>query len=70
MRRSADGNTSGKWGPCAVNCSNDNEVYSFHPSGSAAVCCDGAVRVLAVTTAIDVLAALSSCNGGEVVANE
>ena len=31
----ADG--TAKPGPCAINCNNDGEVYSFHPSGANAV---------------------------------
>lgn len=61
-----DGTTATVPGTCAVNCSNDNEVYSFHPNGAAALMCDGSVRLLQASLAIDVLAALSSCNGSEV----
>lgn len=66
----ADGNTATTPGACSVNCSNDNEVYSFHPAGADAVMCDGSVRLLEASMPIDVLAAISSCNGGEVVAND
>ncbi len=30
-----------KPGPCAINCTNDREVYSFHPGGANAVFADG-----------------------------
>src|SRR5262249_31144309 len=32
-----------KLGPCAINCTNDREVYSFHPGGANAVFADGSV---------------------------
>ena len=31
-------------GPCFMNCSNDNEVYSFHPSGAMLLMGDGGVK--------------------------
>lgn len=66
----SDGNTATAPGTCAVNCSNDNEVYAFHPAGAHAVMCDGSVRLLAAAMPIDVLAALGSGDGGEVVADD
>jgi prepilin-type N-terminal cleavage/methylation domain-containing protein/prepilin-type processing-associated H-X9-DG protein len=54
-------------GTCSVNCSNDNELYAFHPGGANALLADGSVRLLEASMALDVLIALSSRNGGEVV---
>ena len=54
-------------GPCAVNCSNDHEVYSFHPGGANAVFADGSVRFLPEGMNNHVLAALITRAGGEVV---
>src|SRR5207244_7041267 len=31
-------------GPCALNCSNDHEIYSFHPGGANTVFADGSVH--------------------------
>ena len=31
-------------GPCGVNCSNDNEIYSFHLGGANVLMADGSVR--------------------------
>lgn len=41
--------------------------YSFHEGGIHVGMGDGSVRFLSENTSIDVLSALSSCNGGEVV---
>jgi prepilin-type N-terminal cleavage/methylation domain-containing protein len=54
-------------GPCAVNCTNESEVYSFHASGASAVFADGSVRFLKSSISIRILAALSTRAGGEVV---
>jgi len=60
-----DGRTNG--GPCSMNCSNDNELYSGHTGGTNALFADGSVRFLRETTSIPTLAALVSRAGGEVV---
>src|SRR5262249_17421246 len=54
-------------GPCALNCNNDREVYSFHPGGANAVFADGSVHFLKAGMAVRVLAALVTRAGGEVV---
>jgi prepilin-type N-terminal cleavage/methylation domain-containing protein len=33
-------------GTCVINCSNDAEIYSFHPSSAAVAMCDGSVQFL------------------------
>ena len=55
-------------GPCALNCSNDDEIYSFHPGGANAVFADGSVHFLRASMDIRTLAALVTRAGGEVVA--
>jgi prepilin-type N-terminal cleavage/methylation domain-containing protein/prepilin-type processing-associated H-X9-DG protein len=52
-------------GPCALNCTNDHEVYSFHTGGANAVFADGTVRFLTVGMDIRVMAALITRAGGE-----
>jgi prepilin-type N-terminal cleavage/methylation domain-containing protein/prepilin-type processing-associated H-X9-DG protein len=53
--------------PCAMNCTNDREVYSFHPAGANAVFADGSVHFLNAAMSIRILAALITRAGGEVV---
>jgi prepilin-type N-terminal cleavage/methylation domain-containing protein/prepilin-type processing-associated H-X9-DG protein len=54
-------------GPCAVNCSNRNEIFSFHHGGANIVFGDGSVRFFRDTIPIDVVAATLTRNRGEVV---
>jgi prepilin-type N-terminal cleavage/methylation domain-containing protein/prepilin-type processing-associated H-X9-DG protein len=54
-------------GPCAINCTNDREVYSFHPAGANAVFADGSVHFLQASLSIRVFARLVTPAGGEVV---
>jgi prepilin-type processing-associated H-X9-DG protein len=61
----ADGSALGT--VCAVNCSNQFGVYSFHPSGANVAYADGAVRMLSNATSPRTLAALVTRAGGEVV---
>jgi prepilin-type N-terminal cleavage/methylation domain-containing protein/prepilin-type processing-associated H-X9-DG protein len=56
-----------KPGPCAINCTNDREVYSFHPSGANAVLADGSVHFLNADIDIRIVARLVTRAGGEVV---
>jgi prepilin-type processing-associated H-X9-DG protein len=56
-------------GPCAINCTNDGELYSFHPGGANAVFADGSVHFLKAGMSIRVLAALVTRAGGEVVSD-
>jgi prepilin-type N-terminal cleavage/methylation domain-containing protein/prepilin-type processing-associated H-X9-DG protein len=55
------------FGPCAINCTNDREVYSFHPGGANVVFADGHVRFLRADLNIRVFARLITRAGGEIV---
>ena len=61
----ADGKTNP--GPCAVNCTNDNEIYAFHTGGANIVFGDGSVHFLSSSVDIRIVAALITRAGGEVV---
>jgi prepilin-type processing-associated H-X9-DG protein len=50
-----------------MNYTNDREVYSFHPGGANAVFADGSVHFLQAGMSLQVLAALVTRAGGEVV---
>jgi len=54
-------------GTCAVNCSNDSEIYSFHPGGSNVAWGDGSVSFIPDTLTLQDIAALLSRAGGEVI---
>ncbi len=64
--KTADGTTNP--GTCPMNCTNDREVYSFHPGGANAVFVDGSVRFLRASIDLRQLARLITRAGGEVVA--
>ena len=54
-------------GPCGVNCSNDNEIFSFHPGGANILVADGSVRFLKDRIPIGIIAALTTRQGAEVI---
>ena len=56
-------------GPCALNCTNDHEVYSFHAGGANTVFADGHVQFLKRGTNLQILAALITRAGMEVVSS-
>ena len=55
-----------KLGPCAINCTNDHEVYSFHSGGALALFADGSVRFLKASLDMRMFARLATRAGGEV----
>jgi prepilin-type N-terminal cleavage/methylation domain-containing protein/prepilin-type processing-associated H-X9-DG protein len=54
-------------GPCAINCTNDREVYSFHTGGANVVFADGSAHFLQAGLSIRVFARQVTRAGGEVV---
>jgi prepilin-type N-terminal cleavage/methylation domain-containing protein/prepilin-type processing-associated H-X9-DG protein len=54
-------------GPCAVNCTNNGEAYSFHQGGANVLCADGSARLLREKLDLNVMIALITRSGGEVI---
>jgi prepilin-type N-terminal cleavage/methylation domain-containing protein/prepilin-type processing-associated H-X9-DG protein len=54
-------------GPCAINCTNNNEAFSFHPDGMNAVFGDGSVRYLFDGIDPKVFGAMITRAGDEVI---
>jgi prepilin-type processing-associated H-X9-DG protein len=54
-------------GPCALNCTNNRQPYSFHAGGANFLFADGSVHFLKAVIDIRVLAALATRAGGEVL---
>jgi type II secretory pathway pseudopilin PulG len=63
---SADGRTTIGGGPCAINCTNDWEIFAMHPSGAMGLYADGSIHFLSKSTDMVVLSALCSRAGNEV----
>jgi prepilin-type N-terminal cleavage/methylation domain-containing protein/prepilin-type processing-associated H-X9-DG protein len=63
---SYDGNAS-SGGQCAINCTNQWEIYSMHTGGANCLFADGSVRFLRESLTYPTLAAFITRNGGEVV---
>ena len=63
----ADGSASP--GPCHTNCTNGNEVYSFHSGGANHVFGDGSVRYIRASMDIRQFVKLVTRSGNEVIAN-
>jgi prepilin-type N-terminal cleavage/methylation domain-containing protein/prepilin-type processing-associated H-X9-DG protein len=57
-------------GPCGINCTNNNEAFSFHPAGVNAVFVDGSVHMLNKSMSIAVYAALITRAGEEVISGD
>ena len=54
-------------GPCAINCTNNNEAYSIHSGGMLAAFADGHVQFLSENIAYSLYAQLITARGGEVL---
>jgi prepilin-type N-terminal cleavage/methylation domain-containing protein/prepilin-type processing-associated H-X9-DG protein len=57
-------------GTCLMNCTSDNEVYSFHPGGANAVFADGSVHFIKDSINPTVFFALISRKAGEIVSSD
>jgi prepilin-type N-terminal cleavage/methylation domain-containing protein len=54
-------------GPCPLNCSNLDAIYSFHTGGAFGLLADGSVRFLHQSMDVWVMYSLATSQGGEVV---
>lgn len=54
-------------GPCAVNCTNNNEIYGFHPGGAMGVAGDGSVHFISELVNIRIVARLITRAGNELI---
>ena len=53
-------------GPCVMNCTNDNEMYSFHPGGANIAFGDGSVKFIRETIKNTTFAALVTKAAGDI----
>jgi prepilin-type N-terminal cleavage/methylation domain-containing protein/prepilin-type processing-associated H-X9-DG protein len=68
--RGATGDGSSKYGTCAVNCTNQQEIYAFHPAGANTLFADGSAHFLKANMNIRILARLATRSGGEAVSGD
>jgi prepilin-type N-terminal cleavage/methylation domain-containing protein/prepilin-type processing-associated H-X9-DG protein len=54
-------------GICMVNCTSNNEIYSFHPGGANALFADGSVHFLKETIDPRMIVSLITRAGGEII---
>ena len=67
----AQGRQSGtRGGTCMVNCTSDDEIYSFHPGGANALFADGSVHFLSDKSSVQLIATLVTRAGGEVLSGD
>src|SRR5262249_35912483 len=54
-------------GPCAVNCTNANEIYAFHQGGANVLLGDGSVRLLRAQSTVNVVIPLVTRDYAEII---
>lgn len=59
--------TAGDLVNCAVNCSNQNQIYGFHPGGANVLICDGSIRFFGEQTSGLTFAQVVTINDGMAV---
>jgi prepilin-type N-terminal cleavage/methylation domain-containing protein/prepilin-type processing-associated H-X9-DG protein len=64
------GKRSGQTGACMVNCTSDNELYSFHPGGVNVLFGDGHVQMLRDGASVPLVVGLITRAGGEILPND
>jgi prepilin-type N-terminal cleavage/methylation domain-containing protein/prepilin-type processing-associated H-X9-DG protein len=67
----AQGRQNGnRGGTCMVNCTNDDEIYSWHPGGSNGLFVDGSVHFLKDSSSVQLVATLVTRAGGEILSSD
>ena len=69
QNKTANNGTPTIVGNCAINCSNDSEMYAFHPGGVQIILADGSVRFISRTINLATLVALVTRDQGDVATN-
>jgi prepilin-type N-terminal cleavage/methylation domain-containing protein/prepilin-type processing-associated H-X9-DG protein len=67
----AQGRSNGiRGGTCMINCTSNNEIYSFHTGGANALFVDGSVHFLKDTATVPFVAALVTRAGAEMISGD
>jgi prepilin-type processing-associated H-X9-DG protein len=67
----AQGRLTGiRGGTCMVNCTSNNEIYSFHAGGANALFVDGSVHFLKDVSTVPLVASLVTRAGGEIISGD
>jgi prepilin-type N-terminal cleavage/methylation domain-containing protein/prepilin-type processing-associated H-X9-DG protein len=67
----AQGRQNGiRGGTCMVNCTSNNEIYSFHPGGANCLFVDGSVHFIKDSASVSLIAALVTRAGGEIISSD
>ncbi len=53
-----------------VNCTSNNEIYSFHTGGANALFVDGSVHFLKDVASVQLVASLVTRAGGEIISGD
>jgi prepilin-type N-terminal cleavage/methylation domain-containing protein/prepilin-type processing-associated H-X9-DG protein len=62
--------TNSYFGPCVINCTNSQEVYSFHSGGANFLFGDGSVHFIAQTVSPETFVSLVTKSAGEVISGD
>ena len=57
-------------GPCAINCTNMHEIYSFHAGGAMLLFADGRVVFQSQTTPLELIATMVTANAQDLIDRE
>jgi prepilin-type N-terminal cleavage/methylation domain-containing protein/prepilin-type processing-associated H-X9-DG protein len=67
----AQGRQNGiRGGTCMVNCTSNNEIYSFHVGGANCLFVDGSVHFIKDVASVQLIAALVTRAGGEIISSD